>query len=73
MGFKISREINEDYLRRANKVRDNEVGPYMDSIVIALHSALDEWRYNDAPKDEVTTCVDALVAMWSSVESRSHE
>lgn len=73
MRFEVSRKINEDYLRRANKVRDDQIGPYLESIVISLHAALDDWRYNNAPPDEVTTCVDALVAMWSSVEGRYHE
>jgi len=73
MGFEVSRRINPDYLRRANKVSNEQSGAYMESIVMSLHAALDDWRYNDAPTAEVTTCVDALVAMWSSVESRSHE
>lgn len=73
MGFEVSRRVNPDYLRRANKISNEQVGAYMESIVISLHAALDDWRYNAAPTDEVTTCVDALVAMWSSVESRSHE
>jgi hypothetical protein len=73
MGFEVARKINPDYLRRANRVSNEQIGSYMESIVISLHAALDDWRYNNAPTDEVTTCVDALVAMWSSVESRSNE
>jgi hypothetical protein len=73
MSTKITRDINGQYLKRADSVDTAQVGSYMESIAISLHEAIDNWRFHSAPVSEVSTYVDALVAMWTSVERRSHE
>jgi hypothetical protein len=73
MTSKITRDINGEYLKRADSVDSSQVGSYMESIAISLHEAIDNWRFHDAPVNEVSTYVDALVAMWTSIEMRSHE
>lgn len=64
------RQIDMRYMKRAEKVPESSVGEHLDSIAISLHRALDDWRHNDGGTEDVTLCVDALVALWSVVESR---
>ena len=67
---KAYRAIDSQYLRRAEKVPPHEVGTYLDSICVSLHQAVDAWRFHEGSPDEVTLCVDALVALWSVEENR---
>lgn len=69
-GGMSSREINPSYIRRAESVSSADAPAHLDSIAISLHQALDNWRYNGGPKDEVTLCLDAMVALWTVVERR---
>lgn len=64
------RKIDFRYMQRAEAIPDGSVGEHMDSIAISLHRALDDWRHNDGPVEDVTLCVDALVALWSVIETR---
>lgn len=64
------RKIDLNYIRRAEKLPSNDVGEHLDSIAVSLHRALDGWRHNEGPVEDVTMCVDALVALWSVVERR---
>jgi hypothetical protein len=64
------RKIDMRYMKRAEKVPTSDVGEHLDSIAISLHRALDSWRHSDGSIEDVTLCVDALVALWSVVESR---
>lgn len=70
--MKIAREINPSHLKRADSVDNSQAGSYMDSIAMSLHQAIDAWRYNNGPMEDVSLCVDALVAMWTSIERRSN-
>ena len=64
------RKIDLRYMQRAEAIPDGSVGEHMDSIAISLHRALDDWRHNDGPAEDVALCVDALVALWSVIETR---
>jgi hypothetical protein len=64
------RKIDMGYLRRAEQIPTSSVAEHLDSIAISLHRSLDAWRHNDGPVEDVTMCIDALVALWSVVESR---
>lgn len=70
MKTKLSRDIDPAHYKRANSVPSSEVGSYMDSIAVSLHQSLDAWRYHNGSIDDVTLCVDALVALWTSIENR---
>lgn len=65
------RFIDLSYMRRASSLDRSQVPEHLDSIAISLHQALDSWRYHNGPEEDVTLCVDALVALWSVVEQRS--
>lgn len=64
------RKIDLNYIKRAEKLPEGSVGEHLDSIAMSLHRSLDSWRYSDGPVEDVTMCVDALVALWSVVENR---
>ena len=70
MNPEIGRVIDPQYLKRAESVHPTEVGTYLDSICVSLHQAVDAYRFHDGSPDEVTLCVDALVALWSVEENR---
>ena len=72
MKNKLYREIKQDYLSRSLSVHPKDVGSYLDSTAVALHQSLDAWRFHGGPEDEVAMCIDALVALWTSVETRSN-
>lgn len=67
----VERRIDLRYLDRAQKIDKSQVPEHLDSIAISLHQALDSWRYRNGPIEDVSMCVDALVALWSVVEQRS--
>jgi hypothetical protein len=69
---KAARQIDPTYLDRAFKIPRDQVGDNLDSIAISLHQALDSWRYRNGPAEDVALCVDALIALWTTVEERTH-
>jgi len=66
----VHREIDPDHLKRASKVEQMLVGPYLDQIVTSMHIALDGWRYHDQPPDEVELALDAFIALWTIAQQR---
>ena len=64
------RKIDLAYMKRARSLEPHMTGDHMESIAIALHQALDNWRFHDGPSEDVTLCVDAMVALWSVIEDR---
>jgi len=66
----INREIDPEYLRRAEGIDPRQVPEHLESIAISLHQALDAWRYHNSGTEDVTLCIDAFVALWSVVEQR---
>ena len=67
----FSRKIDYNYFKRAEKIPSADAPHYLDSIVVSLHRAIDDWRYNDGDVGDVSMCVDALSALWSTIEDRS--
>ena len=64
------RTISPKAVQRAFSIPQSEVFSYMDSAVMSLHVALDQWKYNDGPLEEVSMCVDAITALWSAIEHK---
>jgi hypothetical protein len=64
--MKIARAVNPAHVRRAQKVPSAEVPGFLDSTVVALHQALDHWRYHNGPEEEVDLAIDAFLALWIS-------
>lgn len=69
----FSRKIDYNYLKRASQISRSDAPHYLDSIVVSLHRAVDDWRYNDGEISDVSMCVDALSALWSTIEGRDSE
>jgi len=69
-GASEQRQINPSYIKRAESIHPSDAPAHLDSIAISLHQALDNWRHNGGPADEVTLCIDAMVALWTVVERR---
>lgn len=68
-----SRKIKESYIRRAETISQYDAPAHLDSIVISLHQAIDNWRYHGAPSEEVSLCLDAFCALWTVVERRESD
>lgn len=66
----VTRSIDPNHLKRASKVEDQMVGPYLDSIVLSLHSALDAWRFGKGPSSDVTLALDAFLALYTEADLR---
>lgn len=66
------RKIDPAYIKRARGIDGHQVPEHLDSIAVSLHQALDAWRFHNGSSEDVSLCVDALVALWSVVESREH-
>ena len=67
---KAARPINPDHLRRAAKVDDKMIGPYMDEILITMHQSLDGWRYCKTNAEPLQTALDAFIALLTEAENR---
>jgi hypothetical protein len=65
-----ARPINPDHLRRAAKVDDKLIGPYMDELLITMHQSLDGWRYGKVGAEPLQTALDAFVALMTEAENR---
>jgi len=65
------RHIDPSYLKRAESVDTQQLREYLDSSVVALHQAVDQWRYHKGQPEDVNLCLDAIIAMWSVLESRA--
>lgn len=67
---KVARNIDPAYVKRAQMVEDAMVGPYLDSIIVEMHRALDQWRYGKAPVDELQLATSAFIALLAEAEAR---
>lgn len=66
-----SRTVSQSYVKRASSVNDEQLKSYLDSSLVALHQAVDQWRYRNGSKEDVDLCLDAIIAMWNVLDSRS--
>lgn len=66
------RKIDPAYIQRARGIDGQNIPDHLDSIAVSLHQALDAWRFHNGSGEDVSLCIDALVALWSVVESRQH-
>lgn len=65
-----ARPIDPDHLRRAAKVDDKMIGPYMDEILITMHQSLDGWRFGKVGSEPLQTSLDAFIALLTEAENR---
>lgn len=65
---RINRPINPKHMRRAERVPQELIGPYLDEIVTSLHISLDGWRFHNQPAEEVELALDALIALWVTAQ-----
>lgn len=67
---KAARPMDPDHLRRAARVDDKLVGPYMDEILITMHQALDGWRFGKTGAEPLQTALAAFNALMTEAENR---
>jgi len=70
MVMRVSRVIDERARKRVLSMDSSTIKSYLSETTMSLNIALDAWTYHGAPSEEVTMAVDALVALWTEVESR---
>lgn len=66
----VARKIDPAYVKRAKGIDPSSAPDHLDSIAVTLHQAIDSWRFHNGPAEDVSLCVDALVALWSVMENR---
>ena len=77
MGMRVSRAIDPKAYDRATKLNNEQVVQYLDSSIMALGQSFDTWRSTTSldaatghAEEELRMCVDAIVALWTSLENR---
>lgn len=65
-----TRSIDPAYVKRAEAIDSQQLREYLDSSIVSLHQAVDSWRFRKGPQEDVTLCLDAIIAMWSVLERR---
>lgn len=68
--MKAERPIKGKHLKRAAKVPDNLLGPYMEQVVQELEKAVDYWRLYDGPSEQVDLALDTFLALWTEAGVR---
>jgi hypothetical protein len=67
---KAARPINPDHLKRASKVEDHLIGPYLDEILTTMHQSLDGWRFGKTSSEPLQLATDAFIALLTEAENR---
>jgi hypothetical protein len=57
-------------IARLSKMTTPEIISWMDVTIISLGQSFDSWRYKDGTKEEVSTCLNTLKAMWDELDER---
>lgn len=70
MEMKVARRIDTRAYKRVKGMSDSEILSYLNDSSMSLGVALDMWRHHNAPANEVTLAVDAIVALWTEAERR---
>lgn len=65
-----TRNIDPEHLRRASRVPDNMVGPYLDECLMQMHQYLDQWRFGKRDVEALQVATDAFIALLTEAENR---
>ena len=67
---RVSRSIDPTYVKRAAKVDTQQLGPYMDSCLMSMQVALDDWRFKGGDGSDLHLAVGAFLALLTEAERR---
>lgn len=70
MDMRVARRIDTRAYERVKGLSDTQILSYLNDSSMSLGIALDMWRHHNAPANEVTLAVDAIVALWTEAERR---
>lgn len=59
--------------QRASRVDTPSLYTWMDSTIMSLGEAFDQWRYKNAPSEEISNCLEALQVIWAELENRNNK
>lgn len=66
----VKRPIPPDMLKRLQKTETSQLLSWMDTTLMALGQASDNWRFHGAEAGEVTLCLNAMYAIWEELQVR---
>lgn len=64
------RIVSPQMVRRATRTETGQLLSWLDTSIISLGSAADNWRYHDGSKEDVDMCIDALYVIWNELQTR---
>ena len=70
MEMRVARRIDNRARNRVEGLSNSEIISYMNDSAMSLGVSLDMWQHHNAPAEEVTLAVDAIVALWTEAERR---
>ena len=70
MELRVARQVDVRALNRVRSMSDSAIRNYLNDSSMSLGVALDMWNHHNAPSDEVTMALDALIALWTEAERR---
>lgn len=66
----FNKELREKADKRVARMETSELNTWMDSSLMAVHAAFDEYRFRNGEKEYVTESLTALNAIWDELVSR---
>jgi hypothetical protein len=66
----FNKELREKAGKRVERMDTPDLCTWMDSSLMALHAAFDEYRFRNGDKEYVTESLTALNAIWDELVSR---
>lgn len=64
------RIVPSQMVSRASRTETGQLLSWLDTSVISLGSAADNWRYHNGSKEDVDMCIDALYTIWNELQTR---
>lgn len=55
---------------RIAKMSDSELLSWFNNLIMEVGINFDQWRYHDAPLEELGTSVDLLTDIWTEIRAR---
>jgi hypothetical protein len=66
----FNKDLREKADKRVSRMETSELCSWMDSSLMALHAAFDEYRFRNGDKEYVSESLTALNAIWDELVSR---
>lgn len=66
----FNKDLHSKAQKRVAKMEDSALAAWMDSTLMTLHGAYDQYRFHNGGKEYVTEALTALNAIWDELEQR---